>query len=280
MRVSRLFVYPVKSLRGVEVSTLDFDERGPHLDRRWMLVDAEDRFLTQRTLPALARLAPRLTPDALEVEVADAGEAPAGGPRFHPAPLAVPLDAVGAPRRVTVWRDAVEALDAGAEAARWFSEVLGTRCRLVGLGPAPRLVDERYRPRPDAQVGFADGFPCLLVNQASLDELCTRLPAPVPVERFRPNVVVAAERPWAEDGWGAVQVGGVVLDAVKPNARCVVVDQDHRTGAPDGGVLDALATDRRTGLGVIFGQNCVHRGPGSVTVGDAATLVAAAAPLR
>lgn len=263
MSVTALFHYPVKGLRGVAVTALELDARGPRWDRHWMVVDAAGRFVSQRTHPAMATLAARVD-GALRLE----------GPGL--APLEVPLDADAGRRAVTVWRDTLDAVDVGDAAAAWLSRALGLPCRLVRMADeARRLVDATYSPRPDAHTGFSDGYPVLVVNEASLEALNGRLRAPVPVDRFRPNVVVRLGPAWAEDGWQALRVGALLLDAVKPCVRCPVVTTDQRTGARDAEPLEVLrALHTLEGRGPVFGQNAVHRAPGVVRVGDDVEVLA------
>ncbi|MBE2251043.1 MAG: MOSC domain-containing protein [Myxococcus sp.] len=265
MHVEALFHYPVKSLRGVAVDALTLGVRGPLHDREWMLVDAHDRFLSQRSLPAMATLAARVHGGVLRVSD-DAG-----------AHLDVSTAPGGPTVDVTVWRDTVTALDCGDAAAAWFEARLLQPCRLVRLPASTvRALDPKYSPRPDAQTGFADGYPVLLTNRASLDALNQQLPSPIGMERFRPNVVVTGALAWAEDEWRAVQAGDVTFDLVKPCARCAVITTDQRTGAkPDGAApltaLNALRTLQP--FGAIFGQNAVHRGSGTLKVGDGLTVL-------
>lgn len=259
MRVARLFHYPVKSLRGLEVDALELGPRGPLHDREWMVVDVAGRFMTQRTRPVMATLAARVTATHLKL--------------LHESSIiAVPRHVDGSSVDVTVWRDTVSALDCGDEVAAWLSARLGPGCRLVRLPPSTvRTLDPAFSPRPDAQTGFSDGYPVLLTNHGSLDALNAALPSPIGIERFRPNLVVEGAGAWAEDEWRVVQVGAVVFDLVKPCARCAVITTDQRTGEkPDGGApLSVLAATRTLPpFGAIFGQNAVHRTTGTVRVGD------------
>ena len=262
MKVLWAFIYPVKSMRAVPMSTLALDEKGIVGDRRWMVVDAEGRFVTQRTVPALVQLQPSLV---------------AGGVRLDDgaATLEVQTPALDAPRRrVTVWRDTFEALDAGDEAAAWLSARLGFACRFVGFAPdVRREVDVTYAK--DAQTTFTDAYPLLVVNEASLDALNATLPQAIPMERFRPNLVVRAERAWLEDGWKRLQIDGVPLDAVKPCARCVAITTDQRTGERPQGALPLRALSElhsMPGRGAIFGMNLVHRAHGNLHVGAHVSL--------
>jgi hypothetical protein len=265
MRVVGLFHYPVKALRGVAVQALELGPRGPVNDREFMLVDGDGRFVSQRTAPRLATLSARVAPSVLELRD-DSDER-------H----SVRLDVQGARRAATIWRDQVDALDCGDEAARWLTARAGVDCRLVRLASdATRLIDAKYRPRPDAQTTFTDGYPLLLTNTASLDDLNTRLERPIGMERFRPNVVVETDTPWAEDDWRRVRLGEVELDLVKPCARCAVITTDQRTGErPDGSApLSALAAFRtQAPHGAIFGQNAVHAATGTLRLHEAGAVL-------
>ncbi|MBX6366170.1 MAG: MOSC domain-containing protein [Gemmatimonadetes bacterium] len=262
--VSWLRIYPVKGAGGIPLEAAELDACGFRWDRRWLVTDPAGRFLTQRELPRLALLRPRIEGDALVLE------AP-GAP-----PLRVPLAEPGGARSpVRIWDDVVEAPTVGLEAAEWLSDVLGTACRLVRF-PADvrRPLDPRYAVAGAAdRVGFADAYPILLITQASLDELNRRLATPVPMDRFRPNLVVAGTAPHAEDGWRRIEVAGIVLHVVKPCARCVVTTVDQATGVPGKEPLRTLARYRKVGSKVLFGQNAIHEGCGTIRLGDRVTVL-------
>jgi uncharacterized protein YcbX len=266
VRVVGLFCYPVKSMRGVEAETLELGPRGPAHDREFMVVDEANRFVSQRNAPALATLTARV--DGATLALGDDGG----------AALEVPLDVAGLRRDVTVWRDTVSAIDCGDVAARWLATRLGRSCRLVRFpADSTRPVDPAWRSRADAETRFTDGYPLLVTNTASLAALNERLARPLGMERFRPNVVVEADTPWAEDDWRQLRVGDVVLDLVKPCARCVVITTDQRTGArPDGSApLATLAAFRtQPPHGAVFGQNAVHAGSGWLRVGAPVEVLA------
>jgi uncharacterized protein len=245
LSVTELYVYPVKGARGISLETADLDEFGVRHDRRWMIVDAAGGFITQRSHPSLALLTTELEPDALVLRSPRAG--------VLSLPLAVDH---GEPRTVRVWDDVVEVLDAGAAAARLL--FMPEDCL--------RQADPAYAA-PGDRVSFADGFPLLLITQASLDELNRRLPAPVPMARFRPNVVVSGAAPHDEDRWRSIRAGGVPLDVVKPCARCAVTTIDQATGVAGREPLRTLAQYRRRDGKLWFGQNVVHRGAGELRVG-------------
>ena len=255
--LSALHVYPVKGCRGLAPAAAVAGERGLEGDRRWMIVDADGCFVSQRTLPRLALVAPAPAPGVLRLH------APG-----RPA-LAVPLLADGSPAavgsrpQVTVWDDTVAAVDAGDEAARWLSAFLGCPARLVHQ-PADvrRAVDPRYAAPGDI-VGFADGYPWLLAAEASLADLNGRLARPLPMDRFRPNLVVSGSPPWAEDGWRRLRIGEAVFRVAKPCARCAVTPVDQATGEPDGPEpLRTLATFRQVDGKLRFGQNLLAEGAG------------------
>lgn len=253
--VSALHVYPIKSCRGLELKAVRFDHLGPLYDRRFMLVDETGRFLTQRELPRLALIEPRLGPTALQVSAPD-----------MPV-LKVAMTQRDAKRiEINVWKHVGPAEDVGESAADWFSRFLGRPCRLVRLPEdARREVDPSYA---NALVAFADAFPVLLIAEASLEDLNQRMQTKLPMNRFRPNVVVRGCEPFAEDTWKQIRIGELVLDVVKGCDRCTTTTVDQRTGERGKEPLATLATYRKRDNAVYFGQNCVHQGPGSIRVGD------------
>jgi uncharacterized protein len=266
LRVEAIRIYPVKALRGYALPASEIATWGLDHDRRWMVVQPDGRFLTQRELPVMARIATEATAHALTLS------ADAGG-RLH-----VPVPTVAAERRqVQVWRDQVPALDAGPEAASWLSARLGLPCGLVYLDdPGARPVDPTYG-MPDDRAAFSDGFPVLLANTASLAALNAALPNPIDMGRFRPNVVITGAAPWAEDRWRRIRIGEVVFRVAKPCARCVVTTVDQITGErPDKSEpLRTLGRMRRAAGGVMFGQNLIPDGPGGIAVGDSVEILEA-----
>ncbi len=260
MRVHSLYLYPVKSLAGIEVSSFDLDEFGPAGDRRWMLVDDSGAFVTQRQLPILATIRTRIDDRSLKVSIPDEGT-------FDLVPDKE-LVSVG------VWRDRVEALIGADKASQAASRYCGQSLRFVYM---PENSFRRVDPErvPDRKrVGFADGFPFLVTNQASLDELNARLQTPVDMRHFRPNIVVSGAKPWAEDDWRALVIGTAHFDVAKPCSRCVMTTVDPDVGAkhPRTEPLRTLSTYRKTPDGVIFGQNAIHLDGHRVSVGDTVTI--------
>jgi uncharacterized protein YcbX len=255
--LSGLYVYPIKSCGGVAAEELEVDERGFRHDRRWMLVDEANQFISQRELPRMALIGVRIGPDGLV--------ASAPGMTSLQVPF-LPPD--GKPLRARIWDDVVETLPVGAGADRWFERSLGVKCRLVYLPEeSVRPVDPDYGREGD-QVGLADGFPFLLISEASLAELNARLERPLPMNRFRPNLVVGGCDPFAEDGWKHIRIGPITLRVVKPCARCAITTVDQGTATRGKEPLRTLATFRKHGSKVLFGQNLVHDETGILRVGD------------
>lgn len=257
--ISRLFVYPVKSCAGIEVQEALLTETGLDLDRAWMVVDAQGVFLTQRALPRMALIRPQLKTSELVLRA--------------PGMLALHLavDAVEGPATVTVWKDTVPAWDMGPLAAQWFSDFLGQPCRLVRFDPHyRRLSSTDWTQGVEALNQFSDGFPLLVVSEASLAELNARLVAagqePVGMERFRPNVVLAGVQAHDEDRVDMLRVAvgqqEVHLQPVKPCARCPIPNIDPATAQSSPVVADTLQTyrqDPRVGGAITFGMNAIVR---------------------
>lgn len=266
LQLSALYRFPVKSLGGERLRRAEVDALGLAGDRRWMVVDAASgRFLTQRQYGRMAQIA------ALWLDPATLHLGAPGRPGLR---VAVP-PADRALREVVVWRDSLAVPDAGDAAAQWLSEFLGQDCRLVHVPESrARQVDPAYAQDGD-RVGFADGFPLLLIGQASLDDLAARVGRPLDMLRFRPNLVVEGAAPYAEDGWRRLRIGSVEFEVVKPCSRCAIPTLDPHSGArgDDGEPLRTLASYRRDADGVYFGQNLIQRGGGMLEVGMPVTLL-------
>jgi len=284
-RIRSLHIYPVKSCAGIDLAAAPVDRAGLRHDRRWMIVSAEGQFMTQRQWPRMALIGTAL--DASALTLSAPGQ----------APLRVALDESGLSdtvEQVGVWRDTVAARQDTPAAADWLSTFLGTPCRLLKVDadarrPAkPEWVDgwrERHPDLADAFdgdhfFGFADGFPLLVANQASLDDLNQRLAArgvaPVPMDRFRPNIVVESDDwpAFEEDQTAVLRVGEVTLAFVKPCTRCSIPDIDQRTAEMHAEPGRTLAGYRNLEIGVVFGQNAIVAAPAGATlrVGDPAEI--------
>ena len=256
MTLEALYRYPVKSLAGEAFDALEVDARGFRHDRHWMVVDPAGRFLTQRERPRMALIA---------THVGASGELQLRAPGM--AELRLAGHSGDARLAVQVWGDTVDAVPSDPAADAWLSAFLDTPCRLVHLADdSVRPVDPDFAA-PQDQVGFADGFPFLLISQASLDDLNARLDTALPMRRFRPNLVVAGCPPYAEDGWRLIRIGDIRFRVVKPCARCAIPTIDPDTGISGKEPLRTLARFRRRGGQVMFGQNLVHDGRGRLEVG-------------
>jgi uncharacterized protein YcbX len=257
LRLSGLCVYPIKSARGIALEQAEVDQFGLQYDRRWMVVDREGQFLSQRNHPRLALVIPSIRDDRLLVN--------APGMPTLDLPIQ-PGDAVTT--RVTVWRDTCDGSWLGEKPARWFSDFLGCSCGLVYMpSNVMRPANPLFAPA-GTQVSFADAYPFLLISEQSLADLNRRLASPLPMNRFRPNLVVSGGEPYQEDGWSRIEIGGLGLRVVKPCERCVVTTTDQFTTERGQEPLRTLAKYRKRGTEVMFGQNLVHERPGSLRVGD------------
>lgn len=257
MRLSGLSIYPLKSAGGIQCEGWPVGTLGLQHDRRWMLVDPAGHFITQRELPRLCLVRTAITTRHLELHAPGMPD------------LRLPLEPPdGAQEPVVVWGDQALARFPDPQADRWCSEFLGAACRLAFLPePNGRAVNPAYDSRA-RRVGFADAFPFLLIGAASLEDLNQRLRLALPMNRFRPNLVIEGAPPFAEDGWRRIRVGSLEFDVVKPCARCVITTTDQATGERSDEPLRTLATYRRVGKNVMFGQNALHRGTGWLAVGD------------
>ena len=263
LRLTALNIYPIKSARGIPLQQSEVDEFGLQYDRRWMVVDETGTFLSQRSHPRMALIIPSILGDGMLRLNA----------RAMP-PMATPLDPVPAVRtQVRVWNHVCSAIWVGERPAQWFTEFLGTPCSLV------YMPDDTVRPANPAfapqgtRVSFADGYPFLLISEESLADLNGRLPRPVPMDRFRPNLVVAGGAPYAEDRWTRIGVGGLAMRVVKPCFRCVVTTTDQATSERTPEPLRTLATYRKVNGEVMFGQNVIHENSGRVRVGDSVEVI-------
>lgn len=266
--VTALHVYPVKSCRGIALDVARIADTGIANDRRWLIVDPNGRFVTQRETPRLALVGTRLERDSLALELPGA------------APLAVPPLADGDAREVVVWGDRCPGLDCGDEVAGALSEFLGRDVRLVQFDPrGERLADPAYTGDVVARVRFPDGFPLLLVGEESLADLNSRLPSPVPMDRFRPNVVVKGLVPYGEDSVREFADGALRLRPVKGCTRCKITTTDQATAEVTGEEpLRTLRSYRWSSQlrGVVFGQNVVLASPGEHVLRVGQELVASA----
>ena len=267
LALTGLYLYPVKSLGGYAVAEADVTARGLRHDRRWLLVDERNRFLTQRQHPELALLV-----------VAPAYNGFLLSHRQRPELLSLFIPFEAQPDRtlfVTVWDDILWAWRGAVEADEWLSEALGRTCRLVYMSDMVRR-DVEPDLNPEGQlVSFADGYPFLLAGEAALADLNTRLAEPVLMNRFRPNLVFGGGEAYEDDTWEQFRIGDVPFRAVRGCGRCVLTTIDQQTAQknPLGDPLRTLATYRKAENSTLFGQNVTGPGHGHLRVGDAVTVL-------
>ncbi|WP_242692060.1 MOSC domain-containing protein [Aridibaculum aurantiacum] len=261
LTVSEIFIYPIKSLGGVSVTSAQVTDRGFMHDRRWMLVDEENVFMSQRSFSTMALLQVQLKDDGLQV--------------FHKKTeesIFIPYEPTGSQLRVEVWSDKCKAMEVSTEVSEWFSIMLSRKCRLVYMPDASRRrVDSRYATNKEI-TSFSDAYPFNVVGQSSLDHLNSRLKEPVSIDRFRPNLVITGGAPFEEDEWKHFTINNISFFGVKLCARCVVTTINQQEAIQGKEPLTTLASYRQFQKKIYFGQNLVHDGEGLVQVGDQVQL--------
>ena len=261
--LSAIYIYPVKSLKGIALPHARIEDYGLQYDRKWMLIDKE--FMSQRNYPEMSLLQVDLLSDHLHI--------------FHSknklSSLRVPLaeDKNAETVNVKIWNDQCQAQLLPQDTNEWFSNVLKVDCRLVYMPDKyRRKVDEKYANNSES-TKFSDGFPYLLIGQSSLDDLNKRLTYPVPVERFRPNLVVSGFEPYAEDNWNIIQIGKSTFKVVKPCARCRVTTIDQKTAKTGKEPLKTLSGYRKRDNKILFGQNLLNLSGTEINQGDKVKLI-------
>ncbi|MEO8199196.1 MAG: MOSC N-terminal beta barrel domain-containing protein [Gemmatimonadota bacterium] len=257
MHLSSLHLYPIKSARGVAVKEAQLDDFGLSLDRRWMVVDDAGDFITQRQAHEMALIDVAIGSDDIQLD----------SPGRSALRIPITQDE-GPPIQVRVWDDVCPAIEVSAEASTWFSDYLSRPARLVFMpGSTFRRVNPDVVPA-HRRVSFADAYPALLIGEASLMDLNSRLATPLPMNRFRPNLVIEGSLPFEEDQWRQVQVGDIMFDLVKRCDRCVTTTIDQATGLQGKEPLLTLSKFRKWNGQVYFGQNVVHQSSGTIRIGD------------
>jgi uncharacterized protein YcbX len=264
--VTDLVIYPLKSAPGCSVASIELDERGPRGDRRWMLVDENGKYVSLRHVPRLCLIAAELTDDGIALTLDGAGR----------IEVRTPEDGQSGWIEANVWSGACRVRVADSAASEDLSRFLDMRCRLAyqpesAAGPdASRYGDFDSQPR---RIALTDGAPLLLTSMASLADLNARLAEPVPMYRFRPNVVIQGNEPWSEESLRAFTIGEVRFDGVKPCPRCAATTVDYASATKGKEPLRTLATFRKVGSDVNFGMNVGHRTTGTIRVSDPVVVV-------
>ncbi|MBT4035629.1 MAG: MOSC domain-containing protein [Candidatus Marinimicrobia bacterium] len=262
--LDQISIYPIKSCAGIDLQSSQVLDRGFPLDRRWLLIDEAGQFISQRTTPQLGQIKIFQNNDHLLVK--------------YPAksPLKLHLNVQSNVRqKAMIWKDQVDGLWVDQETDNWFSDVLEQRVHLIHMNEEVHrpLVKDNLPQDRSFEVSFADGYPYLLTSQASLDDLNNRLTSPIPMDRFRANLVVSGFEAFAEDDWKRIRIGEVEFLVAKPCARCQVTTIDQKTGSASKEPLKTLATYRKQGGNVMFGMNLVALSTGSVNLTDPVFII-------
>ena len=279
MKVSEINIYPVKSLGGISLDESVVEKRGFQFDRRFMLTDENNEFFTQREFPKMATLSVRVNENCLEIS------------DIKNEKIEVPFDFERSEmQKVRVWQSVCDAFVLPENINQWLSDVLETKCQMVYMpDESEREINEKFRQNNEI-VSFADGYPFLLIGENSLNDLNERLETKLPMNRFRPNIVISGSEAFAEDHWKKMQIGETVFRSTKPCARCVITTIEQAKGEFDGkeplktlatyrkatdvfpDELEALDLDKNY---VLFGQNLVAENfGGKIKVGDEVKILA------
>jgi len=264
LTLKEIHIYPIKSLGGISLQSAKVEERGLQYDRRWMLVDKNGMFLTQREHPQMALLQVNIKDDTLQVSHKVKA--------ISNLQLPISSEQLSNHMVVNVWNDVVIAKNVSHDADLWLSEALNLDCQLVFMdNDSDRFTDRKYVDEPH-HVSFADAYPFLIIGHESLNELNRRLKEPLPMNRFRPNFVFSGGEPFIEDTWRDFMIGKLKFRAVKSCSRCVIPTINPDTAEKGREPLETLSKFRKVGNKVMFGQNLVGYDEGVVKVGDYLTL--------
>lgn len=268
-RISEIWIYPIKSLAGIRLKKTIVQQKGLQYDRRWMLVDSNGRFLTQREHPKMALFSVAITNGHLIVST----QTPVTDEVVQSIKLDLNTEASGNFLKINIWDDEVETVEVNPDYSAWFSERLSIKCRLVFFPEENRRDADPDYARNNEQVSLADGYPFLIIGQSSLDELNKKLKEPVSIKRFRPNFVFTDGQPHEEDSWRNLAIGSVRFEGVKPCSRCVLITVNPETGEKGVEPLKELSTYRKKNNKVYFGENLLARSDGEVNEGDLIEII-------
>ncbi len=259
--IASLHFYPIKGCRVIDCRKVVVNPMGPEMDRRWMIVDPNGRFISQRQEPRMALIGTAVDKGGLTLQIPNEPD------------TWIPISNEGQRKEVGIWDDVCLAIDQGEEVSERLSRFMGRDCRLVFMPDSThRPVNPKYTG-PESKVGFADRFSFLLISEASLDELNSRLAVPVPMNRFRPNLVISGCKPYEEDTWKRIRIGKIHFKIAKPCSRCTVTTVDQATGQRGEEPLKTLAAYRKQEKGIMFGQNLVHENQGFLSAGDSVEVL-------
>ncbi|WP_413557463.1 MOSC domain-containing protein [Bdellovibrio sp. HCB209] len=262
MQVSELNIYPLKSGRAQTLPQMNITHEGPEGDREWMLIDEAGKFVSQRTMPKLATVNAVFEPNSLTLA-------------FEKMFFKIGRKASFSREvKVSVWNDTFTAALEPDLYSQALSQYLGVNVRLVRYAPFSqrRVLSTQKEWKPE--VRFADGRPILLTNTKSLEDLNSKLPSPVPMNRFRPNIVVQGQEAFEEDKWKRIKIGNVIFSQPKPSARCNIITIDQQSGVSQGAEpLKTLATYRRDGTKVIFGSLWIPENEGVISMNDSVEIL-------
>jgi uncharacterized protein YcbX len=261
--LSEIWIYPIKSLGGIRLKHSSVLEKGLPYDRRWMLVDENGVFMTQRNNPTMALLKMSIANGALKID--HSRQSAGHSISLQPAQLEPE-------ERVQIWDDFVMAAEVSKESSAWFSEILGQKCKLVYFPEKnTRAVDPRYKINGE-HVSLADAYPFLIIGQQSLNFLNSKLDQPIPMNRFRPNFVFTGGEPNEEDSWRNFTIGKNRFVGVKPCARCAVPTINQDTAEKGIEPTRTLATYRKQENKIMFGQNVLATDHNEIKEGDLITI--------
>lgn len=261
--LTQINIYPVKSLGGISLQSSLFEERGLQYDRRWMLVDEYNQFITQRSYPQMALLQPEVKENLLIIN----------HKQNKYTPLTIPLSPYNEEEiNVQVWKDNVPAIKYSRDVSEWFTKTIDIKCNLVYMpNTTKRNVSPEYAD--NHVVSFADGYPFLIIGEESLADLNNLLKDPLPMNRFRPNLVFSGGYPFDEDKWDRFLIRGVEFRTAKPCSRCAITTIDQDTTNKNNEPLQTLAKYRKVNGKVIFGMNLVSEGMGKLKIGDKISIL-------
>lgn len=266
--LSEIWIYPVKSLGGIRLQESFATERGLQYDRRWMLIDIQNRFLSQRELPEMALILPEIVEENGNLIALKFSHKLDGSKSYF---LHDPTFSHKESKKIlaTVWDDTVQVIEVEDDVNNWLSDTLGQKCKLVFMpNEAHRKVDKKYAITGQEVTSLSDGYPFLIIGEESLKLLNSKLEEQVPINRFRPNFVFKGGEPHDEDLWGEFFINDVQFFGVKNCARCPVPNIDQATALQSKEPIKTLSQYRKFNKKVYFGQNLLIGKTGKVSVGD------------